>query len=301
MKKECEIVEDLLFGYSDDTLNAESKKLVEEHLKGCDECKKKLETIKKENDFKNKNDEVKALKYFKKFRRKNMIKIIWAVIGVLVLIVLGIYSRKFFIISKIQSKVAELYSKDNIYTEEVTVTGDGMTSILRKYYKDRKFKEVTTFCNDSGENIFMTNYIDLDKKTLIKVNNYSDTYEVYGNKKFNDMTEKTIYLDIYDAFLTNKFETIFLFNVDTIENAWGKYYVFTYADDKTKESEFWVDAETLLPAKYIQKEARITCYNGTNIVKQISDEIRLYNYSFDTVTDEDLRIDLMNMKQVEAE
>lgn len=298
MKKECEIVEDLLFGYSDDTLNAESKKLVEEHLKGCDECKKKLETIKKENDFK--NDEVKALKYFKKFRRKNMIKIIWAVIGVLVLIVLGIYLRKFFIISKIQSKVAELYSKDNIYTEEVTVTGDGMTSILRKYYKDRKFKEVTTFCNDSGENIFMTNYIDLDKKTLIKVNNYSDTYEVYGNKKFNDMTEKTIYLDIYDAFLTNKFETIFLFNVDTIENAWGKYYVFTYADDKTKESEFWVDAETLLPAKYIQKEARITCYNGTNIVKQISDEIRLYNYSFDTVTDEDLRIDLMNMKQVEA-
>ena len=298
MKKECEIVEDLLFGYSDDTLNAESKKLVEEHLKGCDECKKKLETIKKENDVT--NDEVKALKYFKKFRRKNMIKIILTVIGVLVLIVLGIYLRKFFIISKIQSKVAELYSKDNIYNEEVTVTGDGMTSILKKYYKDRRSKEVTTFCNDSGENIFMTNYIDLDKKTLIKVNNYSDTYEVHENKKFNDMTEKTLYLDIYDAFLTNKFETIFLFNVDAIENAWGKYYVFTYADDKTKENEFWVDAETLLPAKYIQKEARITYYNDTDIVKQISDEIRLYNYSFDTVTDEDLKIDLMNMKQVEA-
>ena len=43
------------------------------------------------------------------------------------------------------------------------------------------------------------------------------------------------------------------------------------------------------------------CYNGTNIVKQISDEIRLYNYFFDTVTDEDLKIDLTNMKQVEAE
>ena len=68
-----------------------------------------------------------------------------------------------------------------------------------------------------------------------------------------------------------------------------------------RKNEFWVDAETLLPAKYIQKEARITYYNDTDIVKQISDEIRLYNYSFDTVTDEDLKIDLTNMRQMEAE
>ena len=32
MKKECEIVQDLIFGYCDGTLNPASKELVEKHL-----------------------------------------------------------------------------------------------------------------------------------------------------------------------------------------------------------------------------------------------------------------------------
>ena len=36
--KECEIVQDLLIGYADGTLNKDSKKLVEKHLKECDSC-----------------------------------------------------------------------------------------------------------------------------------------------------------------------------------------------------------------------------------------------------------------------
>lgn len=298
MKKECEIIEDLLFGYSDGTLNAESKKLVEEHLKGCDECKKKLETIKKENDFT--NDEVKALKYFKKFRRKNMIKTILAVIGVLVLIVLGIYLRKVFIISKIQNKIKELYSSNNLYTEQVSLIGDGNTSILKKYYKDNKSKSVTIFCSDSGETVFMTNYSDFEKNSIVRVMNYENTYEIEENKKFNEMTFKTIYLDLYDFLLTSKFEVAFLMNIEEIENGWGKYYVLTDIEDKAKSYELWIDAETLLPVRTVEKEARITFYDGTEIVKEISDEITLYNYSFDIVTDEDLKMDLTNMKQVET-
>lgn len=298
MKKECEIIEDLLFGYSDGTLNAESKKLVEEHLKGCDECKKKFETIKKENDFT--NDEVKALKYFKKFRRKNMIKTILAVIGVLVLIVLGIYLRKVFIISKIQNKIKELYSSNNLYTEQVSLIGDGNTSILKKYYKDNKSKSVTIFCSDSGETVFMTNYSDFEKNSIVRVMNYENTYEIEENKKFNEMTFKTIYLDLYDFLLTSKFEVAFLMNIEEIENGWGRYYVFTDVEDKAKSYELWIDVETLLPVRTVEKEARITFYDGTEIVKEISDEITLYNYSFNIVTDEDLKMDLTNMKQVEA-
>lgn len=298
MKKECEIIEDLLFGYSDGTLNAESKKLVEEHLKGCDECKKKLETIKKENDFT--NDEVKALKYFKKFRRKNMIKTILAVIGVLVLIVLGIYLRKVFIISKIQNKIKELYSSNNLYTEQVSLIGDGNTSTLKKYYKDNKSKEVLSFYSDSGEIIFMTNYSDFEKNSIVRVMNYANTYEIEENKKFNEMTFKTIYLDLYDFLLTSKFEVAFLMNIEEIENGWGKYYVFTDIEDKAKSYELWIDVETLLPVRTVEKEARITFYDGTEIVKEISDEITLYNYSFNIVSDEELKMDLTNMKQVET-
>ena len=47
MKKECEVVQDLLFGYCDETLNKYSKELVEKHLINCIECQKAYEEIKK--------------------------------------------------------------------------------------------------------------------------------------------------------------------------------------------------------------------------------------------------------------
>ena len=47
-KTECEIVQDLLFGYADEVLNTQSKKLVEKHLLECEECRSKFNEIKKD-------------------------------------------------------------------------------------------------------------------------------------------------------------------------------------------------------------------------------------------------------------
>lgn len=47
-KNECKVVQDLLLGYVDDTLNEVSKNLVERHLNECEECKGKLNTIKED-------------------------------------------------------------------------------------------------------------------------------------------------------------------------------------------------------------------------------------------------------------
>lgn len=41
----CEVVQDLLALYADDCCSAESKKLVEEHLRSCPECQKILEEM----------------------------------------------------------------------------------------------------------------------------------------------------------------------------------------------------------------------------------------------------------------
>ena len=46
MKKECNIVKDLLPLYLDDVCSNESKELVLNHLKNCDECQKELENLK---------------------------------------------------------------------------------------------------------------------------------------------------------------------------------------------------------------------------------------------------------------
>ena len=40
MKKECEMINDLLPLYIDGVCSEESKKLVEEHMKTCDSCRK---------------------------------------------------------------------------------------------------------------------------------------------------------------------------------------------------------------------------------------------------------------------
>ena len=42
MRNECDIVEDLLFSYNDGVLSNFSKELVDEHLKKCERCKKKI-------------------------------------------------------------------------------------------------------------------------------------------------------------------------------------------------------------------------------------------------------------------
>ena len=46
MKKNCNIIRDLLPLYLDDVCSEESKKIVEEHLENCEECKKYLEQLK---------------------------------------------------------------------------------------------------------------------------------------------------------------------------------------------------------------------------------------------------------------
>lgn len=47
MKKECAIVQDLLVLYEDDVLKNESREMVEEHIRSCEECMQLYENVKK--------------------------------------------------------------------------------------------------------------------------------------------------------------------------------------------------------------------------------------------------------------
>ena len=68
MKRECEIVQDLLFSYNDGVLSKSSIELVENHLKDCKVCQDKLKEIQLDNN-KN-NDEKKEVDYLKNVRKK---------------------------------------------------------------------------------------------------------------------------------------------------------------------------------------------------------------------------------------
>ena len=47
MKKECAVVQDLLVLYEDDVLKEESRQMVEEHIRGCEECMQLYENARK--------------------------------------------------------------------------------------------------------------------------------------------------------------------------------------------------------------------------------------------------------------
>lgn len=79
MKKECDIVQDLLFGYVDNTLKEGSKELVEEHLKKCKECKNTFDCL-KGNDEHEDNVKIDGLKKVNKEIRKRKYIIIFLII-----------------------------------------------------------------------------------------------------------------------------------------------------------------------------------------------------------------------------
>ena len=91
---ECKVVEDLLFGYVDKTLNDESKKLVEKHLKECKDCKEKLNEILEDSKL-NEKTQQKEIDYLRKVRTKSRVKSILIAIGLIVIILILAYLIKF--------------------------------------------------------------------------------------------------------------------------------------------------------------------------------------------------------------
>ena len=98
-KTECKIVQDLLLGYVDDVLNEESKVFVEKHLNECTNCKHRFNEIKKDIN-ENEDNNQKEIDYLKKVRIKSKIKSIGMAIGIILVILLGIYLINFIKVIK---------------------------------------------------------------------------------------------------------------------------------------------------------------------------------------------------------
>ena len=62
MKKDCNIVRDLLPLYKDEVCSEESRSFVEEHVKECSDCAKELEKIKEDIVYKPNADGMQAMR-----------------------------------------------------------------------------------------------------------------------------------------------------------------------------------------------------------------------------------------------
>ena len=96
--------------------------------------------------------------------------------------------------------------------------------------------------------------------------------------------------------LLNKIGTTFVYSINTDTYDYGKeYYVLNNRSEKNNAWEIWIDKETGLPIKEFNRGGEKSFFPGTNVVREIRDNIQEYKYDFDKVTNEDVKVpDLSN-------
>ena len=85
-------------------------------------------------------------------------------------------------------------------------------------------------------------------------------------------------------------------SIDTDYYAMGKeYYVIRNQFENTQKWELWIDKETGLPIRNINLNGNVSYFSGTDVIKDIRDNIREYRYQVGVVTEADVQIpDLSN-------
>lgn len=292
-RKECEIVQDLLINYVDGILNLESKKLVEEHLTECESCQTELKHI-KEDLKRNDNKEQIELDYLKKIRIKTKIKSVIMSIGIIVLIAFIIFLNNFIKINSIMNRAENSLHSNNFYKETSEILFNNCTSIRKEYYKDGKYKSVWEVYSDSGMETNIIEYANInsderiyvyetDKKAIIEKSDISQM-------KNNSNSIKNVPFVINRNSLFQKIGTTFVYSIYTDTYDCGKEcYVL---NDRSENNiwEIWIDKETGLPIKEINRNGTKSFFPGTNVVKEIKDNIQEYKYEFNKVTDEDVKV-----------
>ncbi len=118
MKKECEIVQDLLFSYNDGVLSKSSIELVENHLKNCKLCQNRLKEIK--SDISKNSDDKKEVDYLKKVRKKLNKKTILITISTLLLVIIIVLNIMVFVNYNNVASNMQIYLEDGISQEELS-------------------------------------------------------------------------------------------------------------------------------------------------------------------------------------
>lgn len=303
-KSECEIVQDLLIGYVDNVLNEASKTLVEKHLIKCEICQKKLEELKTEVT-ESEESQKREIDYLKKVRRKSKIKSILMAIGILVVIFIIWYVRQFIIVQSIASKAEKSLQSNNFYKETRQILSDNEVSVEKTYYKDGKCKNVWEIYSDEK---IETNYIKYRSKdaeeniTIIpsenKVNIETGEFVKIMNQEWNLKNASYLYNGGITGMIA-KLGTAFRMAIHTDTRQIGReYYVVTNRFENNKMWETWIDKDTGLTLKTINRNSVRNFIEGTDIVKEERDLVQEYQYKFDIVTDEDVKVpDLTNYEK----
>lgn len=298
-KKECEIIQDLLLNYADGVLNPESKKLVQEHLNKCEYCQTELNNIKKDIDDTSNKEKIE-LDYLKKVRIRTKIKSILIAIVIILVIAIIIFLNNFLKINSIMSRAEKSLQSNNFYKETSQILSDNHTSITKEYYKDGKYKISWEVYSDNGIETSIIEYANVDSDERIYIYEKEKKAIIEKGdipKMLNSANNiKNVPFITNRKDLLNKIGTTFVYSINTDTYDYGKeYYVLNNRSERNNAWEIWIDKETGLPIKQFNRGGEKSFFPGTNVVREIRDNIQEYKYDFDKVTNEDVKVpDLSN-------
>ena len=215
MKKECEIVQDLIFGYCDGTLNPASKELVEKHLVKCEECKRVYEEIKKDKKMDDDKIEIDYLKRVNKKLKRKKIMIVISSICIVLLVVLHIiaficYYHDHTTIEIFMNKEISEEEIENIrnqiekQSEDVEITYVSPEEQLEKMKERFKENQDLLAGYNAENNIFTPSFI-IKTKTIQDMEKIEESLEtVEGIKKISSTSS-----NLYESLIMNIFTVLY--------------------------------------------------------------------------------------------
>lgn len=216
MKKECEIVQDLIFGYCDGILNPASKELVEKHLVKCEECKKVYEEIKKDKKMDDEDKiEIDYLKRVNKKLKRKKIMIVISSICIVLLVVLHIIA---FICYYHDHTTIEIFMNEDIseegiekirnqienQSEDVQITYVSPEENLEKMKERFKENQELLVGYNAENNIFPPSFI-IETKTIQDMEKIEESLEnIDGIKKISSTSS-----NLYESLIMNIFTVLY--------------------------------------------------------------------------------------------
>lgn len=181
---DCKIIKDLIPLSEEGLCSKESKAMIEEHIKDCENCRILCEKMPVDSKSAPVPDEKET---FKKVNRK-IKKLTWksGICGVLLLAILGVLGYLTF---------GQITKMEGLHSFE-TIAESFEVRKMAKYIADKDFDSLVSNHGNSLEDlIFLSGLTCTEELRNLDVKYLSESYEkVYGNSKVKDISVKSQYM-----------------------------------------------------------------------------------------------------------
>lgn len=156
---ECDVIQDLLPSFSDKISSKATNKLVEEHLKQCENCKIVLENMNKEIEVSYTDNQDEKIDYLKGYKKKRKVLVICSIIltiSILLFIFVFNVFNKNILLDKLVYVDVNKFNVDYMYIKE----NEGRNETTGETFK---YKTLQVYLySDEYKNMYLTGGYELE-------------------------------------------------------------------------------------------------------------------------------------------